>query len=125
MGEKTVTKYSNNTIVATIPSTINEETFIFNCVPNLEVRVVTPRARLAVMGPRIIHLNNLLLITLSGHGNPKKETVYVIPIMEKETNRYARIDNIQKTMALFAAKLDPYNRYGNDPRAGPTALVMR
>ena len=125
MGEKIVTKYSNITIVATIPKTIKEETFTFNCLPILEVKVVTPKARLAVIGPRIIHLNNLLLITLSGHGNPKKETVYVMPIIEKETNKYAKIDSSQNIIALFDAKLDPYNRYGNDPRAGPIALVMR
>jgi hypothetical protein len=87
MGAKIVTKYSNKTIVATIPKTIKEETLTLNCVPILEIIVVTPKVRLAVAGPRIIHLNNRLFMTLSGQGNPKKETVYVMPTMENDTNR--------------------------------------
>ena len=63
-----------------------------------EMSVVIPNVRIAVVGPRISHLNSLLLITRSGHGKPKKDTVYVITTMEKEITKYAMIDIIQKIL---------------------------
>ena len=117
--------YSNNNNEPTITMGTAAEYSKPKRSPALRTSVVIANTEDAVTGPRMSHLNNLRLTTLSGHETPKNATEYAMITNNADTNKLFRTAIIQNSKGWLVANPEPNSRNGYEPNTGANAPMIK